>query len=424
MSAIDNLLGAVGLLRRSSLQAPEQWMWEAFGGAHNGSGVRVTPQNAMRLSAVWACVNIIAGAVSSLPLQVYERYPNGRRRVFDHEIARLIANPSPAMTSVVMRETQTAHVLLWGNCYAAIVRNGGGEPVELIPIMPSCVRVLRTTNRQLAYEVMLPGEEATRVAQADMVHVPGLGFDGLQGLSVIGFAAQSMGLSLAAEGYGATFFGNSSIPAGFITMPKAMSAEQANLLRDQWNGIHGGSARANKTAVIPGGGEFKRITMPNNEAQFLETRKLQTTEMARWFQVPPHMIADLERGTFSNIEHQGIDFVQHTLRRWLVRWEQELNRKLFPPRAVGLSGNRIESEESPYYCEFNVDGLMRGDSKAQADYFARALGGPGAQGWMTINEVRELKNLPPIPGGDKIFDPKSAQKPTNQGGEDLEGEEA
>lgn len=419
MGAFDRMLGAVGLSRRSTLAQPSEWMYEAFGNLRSGAGVTVTPETAMRFSAVWACVRLIAGSVATLPLHVYEQAGNTRNRRDDHPVARLLRTPCRGMTSVVFMETLTAHVLLWGNCYAAIIRNGAGEPIELIPVMPQGVTVLRTSDGGLAYDVGLPSGERVRIGQADMLHVPGLGFDGLQGLSPVRYAAQSIGLGIAAEQYGASFFGNSSIPAGYISMPGKLSGTQADLLRDQWNGIHGGAGNSGRTAVIPGGGEFKRIAMPNNEAQFLESRKFSITDIARWYLVPPHMVGDLEKATFSNIEHQALEFVQHCLRPWLVRWEQELDRKLLPPQAVGMTGDTVQTVDSPFYVEFNVDGLLRGDSKAQADYFQKALGGPGALGWMTVNEVRALKRLPPVEGGDTIFDPKSASAPATPTSEET-----
>lgn len=397
MSALDRILGRFGLARRAILGQPSDWMWEAFGGIKAGSGVNVTPQSALRFSAVWACVRVISETIATLPVHVYERSDAGRDRRDDLPEARVLFRPSRIMTSVVLRESLTAHVLLWGNCYAAILRNGAGDPVELIPVEPPYVRVRRQPNGELAYDIRMTDRMVT-LNQADVIHVPGLGFDGIQGLSPVRFAAQSIGLAIAAEEYGGTFFGNASTPSGFISVPGALTQDQAKVLREQWQSVYGGTQNAHRTAVIPQGGKFEKITIPNNEAQFIESRKFQVTEIARWFRVPPHMIADLDRATFSNIEHQSLEFVQHTLRPWLVRWEQELNRKLFPD-------DQDTGQPSPYYVEFNVDGLLRGDVKARADYYVK-----GRQwGWLSANDVRRMENMPPIQDGDLYVSPLNMQ---------------
>jgi HK97 family phage portal protein len=424
MGALDKMLGVFGLSRRSTLMTPDSWMWEAFGASRTGSGVDVSPESAMRLSAVWAAVRLISETVSTLPLHVYERGDSVGTRADSNRVAQLLANPSPMLSGMAFREVLQGHVLLWGNAYAAILRNGAGEPVELVPVLPQFVRVSLTARRRLVYDVVLPGNNLPiRLDQADMIHVAGLSFDGIKGLSVVRYAAQAIGLGIAAEAYGATFFGNASQPAGYISVPEKLTKEQAQVLREQWQSIYGGTANAHKTAVIPGGGTFNKITIPNNEAQFLESRKFQITDIARWFRVPPHMIGDLERATFSNIEHQSLEFVQHCIRPWLVRWEQELNRKLFPPVPVALGqGDEIVTGPSPFYAEFNVDGLLRGDLKTRSDYYVKAR----QWGWLSVNDIRRKENLPPVDGGDVYLSPLNMQpldspRPTEGEGEGGEG---
>ncbi len=268
---------------------------------------------------------------------------------------------------------------------------------------------------------MLPGNNLPiRLDQADVVHICGLSLDGIRGLSVVRYAAQSIGLGIAAETYGANFFGNASQPAGFISVQEKLTKEQAELLRSQWQSIYGGLGGAHKTAVLPGGGTFTKISIPNNEAQFLESRKFQITDIARWFRVPPHMIGDLERATFSNIEHQSLEFVQHSIRPWLVRWENELNRKLFPPVAIGLRGNDVDTAPSPYYAEFNVEGLLRADQKSRSEYYVKAR----QWGWMSVNDIRRLENMPPVEGGDTYLTPLNmVPTATADDGGDLEKSE-
>lgn len=424
MGALDKMLGVFGLSRRSTLMTPDSWMWEAFGASRTGSGVDVSPESAMRLSAVWAAVRLISETVSTLPLHVYQRTESGLgQRADTNRVAQLLANPSPMLSGMAFREVLQGHVLLWGNAYAAILRNGAGEPVELVPVLPQFVRVSLTARRRLVYDVVLPGNNLPiRLDQADMIHVAGLSFDGIKGLSVVRYAAQAIGLGIAAEAYGATFFGNASQPAGYISVPEKLTKEQAQVLREQWQSIYGGTANAHKTAVIPGNGKFEKITIPNNEAQFLESRKFQITDIARWFRVPPHMIGDLERATFSNIEHQSLEFVQHCIRPWLVRWEQELNRKLFPPVPVALGqGDEIVTGPSPFYAEFNVDGLLRGDLKTRSDYYVKAR----QWGWLSVNDIRRKENLPPVDGGDVYLSPLNMQPLSDRpdDGEDDDGEE-
>lgn len=407
MGAIDRALSVIGLSRRSNLMTPEPWLWEAFGAVRTGSGVDVSPQKAMHMSAVWAAVRLISETVATLPLHVYRSGDVVGQRADANPVSHILMNPSPMLCGMQFREMLTAHVLLWGNAYAAIIRNGAGQVVELVPVLPQFVRISITRRRKLVYDVVLPGSNLPiRLNQADVLHVCGLSFDGIKGLSVVRHAAQSIGLGLAAEDYGATFFGNASQPAGYISVPEKLTKEQAQVLREQWQSIYGGASNAHKTAVIPGGGTFNKITIPNNEAQFLESRKFQITDIARWFRVPPHMIGDLDRATFSNIEHQSLEFVQHTIRPWLVRWEQELNRKLFPPVPVSLgAGDEIEEGPSPYYAEFNVDGLLRGDLKARSDYYVRAR----QWGWLSVNEIRRKENMPPVDGGDEYLSPLNMQ---------------
>ena len=377
---------------RATLAQPNTTLLEALGAARTASGVEVTADSAMRMSAVAACVRLISESIASLPLHVYER-GDQRRRVVTGPATRLLHDePNPLMSSFTFRETLAANVLLHGNGFAAIIRNGGGDAIELLPV-PSPSVTVRRASAQLVYDVRLDGVQSFTVGQADMLHVPGLSFDGLLGLSPIRYAAQSIGLGLAAEQYGAAFFGNGSTPSGYISLPGKLSKDQASAMRDAWFSVYGGVKNAGKTAVLFEGGKFERISIPPNEAQFIETRKFQISDIARWYRVPPHMIGDLERATFSNIEHQQLEFVMHTLRPWLVRIEHELNRKLFPSSMDGTPGGML--------CEFNVDGLLRGDVKSRGDYYVR-----GRQwGWLSVNDIRRLENMEPLDEGDVYLQP-------------------
>lgn len=377
-----------------SLANPDSELLHALGANSTVSGISVSPDSAMQMSAVWACVRLISESIASLPLHVYRRVDvRTRERVSGPLVHLLHSEPNRIMSSFTWRETMAAHVLLWGNGYSLIVRRANGEPTEFLPVASKHVKVLRTPGGFVAYDVTMPDGMRVRVPQTDMLHIPGLAFDGVVGVSPIRYAAQSIGLALAAEQYGAAFFGNGSTPSGYISLPGKINKEQAAVLRETWYATYGGVKNAHKTAVLFENGKFERISIPPEEAQFIETRKHQVADIARWYRVPPHMIGDLDKATFSNIEHQQLEFVTHTLRPWLVRFEQELNRKLFPSSSSGLP--------SDTYAEFSVDGLLRGDVASRSDYYVK-----GRQwGWLSANDVRALENLGPIDGGDTYFTP-------------------
>lgn len=400
MAGLKGLLSRIWLgsgESRATLANPDALLLEAFGSISTASGVAVTPESAMRLSAVSACVRLISESIGSLPLHVYRRKGDRRReKAKDLALYRLLHDePNRMMTSCIFRETLSANVLCHGNAYAYIERDNAAEPLQLLPLASPSVRVIKeATSGELAYVITLDGK-TFRVNQANIIHVPGLSFDGISGMSPIKYGAQSIGLAIATERFGAAFFGNGSMPSGTLELPGSASPEQQRNLLASWNAAYGGLNNAQKTAVLVGGAKFSPISVNPDEAQFIETRKMQVSEIARWFRVPPHMIGDLDRATFSNIEHQGLDFVTHTLRPWLVRFEQEFNRKLFPTSSSG--------QPSDLYCEFNVDGLLRGDIKARGEYYVR-----GRQwGWLSANDIRTQENLEPIEGegGDVYLTP-------------------
>lgn len=366
---------------------------DAWGETTN-SGVSVNESKAMTTTAVYACVRIIAETVAGLPFDVFERLtPRGRNRAVDNPIYRLLHDePNDMMTSFIFRETIQSHALLWGNGYAAIGRLGDGTPYELLPLDPSKVKVGRVNGKK-TYLITSNGVDYP-ASDADILHIPGLGFDGLAGYSVIQLLRQAIGLTLAAEEFGARFFGNGTATGVVLETDKTMSDTAYNRLRESWNEMHKGVSKSHRPAILEEGLKASRITIPPEDAQFLETRKFQVQEIARAFRVPPHMLADLERATFSNIEQQSLDFEKHTIRRWLVVWEQEVNRKLFN-----------QSDRTRYYAEHNVNGLLRGDIKSRFDAYAVGRN----WGWLSANDVRELENQNPLPdsSGDIYLTPSN-----------------
>ena len=364
-----------------------------FGGS--AAGKRVNERSAMQMTAVYSCVRILAEAVAGLPLHLYRyKEDGGKEKALDHPLYLLLHDePNPEMSSFVFRETLMTHLLLWGNAYAQIIRNGRGEVMALYPLMPDRMAVDRDDKGQLYYEYTTSADDApiskgsiVRLKPSDVLHIPGLGFDGLVGYSPIAMAKNAIGLAIATEEYGSKFFANGAQPSCVLEHPGTIKDPQR--VRDSWMSQFGGSANSNKIAVLEEGLKYTPISISPEQAQSLETRKFQINEIARIFRVPPHMVGDLEKSSFSNIEQQSLEFVKYTLEPWLVRWEQSIQRILFSA-----------DEKKRYFVRFNVEGLLRGDYASRMNGYA-----VGRQnGWMSANDIRELENLDRIPaeeGGD------------------------
>ncbi|WP_026523295.1 phage portal protein [Butyrivibrio sp. MB2005] len=362
--------------------------WRFFFGG-SSAGKIVNERSAMQMTAVYCCVRILSEAVASLPLHLYEYTGEGnKKRAVDHPLYFLMHDePNPEMSSYVFRETMMSHLLLYGNCYSQIIRNGKGEVVALYPLMPNKMSVERDDSGHLYYEYTTSNEEAhtmhgsvVKLKPRDVLHVPGLGFDGLVGYSPIAMAKNAIGLAIATEEYGSKFFANGATPGGILEHPGVV--KDPDRIRDSWTKAFGGSGNANKVAVLEEGMKYTPISVSPDEAQFLETRKFQIDEIARMFRIPPHMIGDLEKSSFNNIEQQSLEFVQYTLRPWIVRWEQSMQRVLLK-----------DDEKSSFFFKFNVDGLLRGDYQSRMNGYATAR----QNGWMSANDIRELEDLDMIP---------------------------
>jgi len=350
----------------------------------SGSGKAVNARTAIQMSTVYACVRVIAETIASLPLHVYESNEGGSAKAVKHPLYHLIHDePNPEMTSFVWRETMLTHLLLWGNSYSQVIRNGRGQVVGLYPLLPDYMEVDRDSKGVLTYKYTNAEGVSRWLRPEDVLHIPGLGFDGIIGYSPVAMEKNAIGLGISAEEYGNKFFSNGARPSGILTHPNTVKDPAA--LRASWNAAYGGTSNASRVAVLEEGMTFTPLSMPNNEAQFLETRRFQVEEICRIYRVPPHMVGDLSRATFSNIEHSSIDFAVHTIRPWLVRIEQAMNRALFPDR-----------EKGRFYVQFNLDGLMRGDYKSRMEGYAIAR----QNGWMSANDIRELENQNPIPAED------------------------
>ena len=346
----------------------------------SAAGKSVTASTAIQMSTVYACVRVIAETIASLPLHVYQNQGEGSVKALDHPLYPILHDePNSEMTSFVWRETMLAHLLLWGNAYCQIIRSGRSQILGLYPLLPDRMEVDRDNAGTLTYTYSANSGQTVKLRPEDVLHIPGLGFDGIMGYSPIALEKNAIGLGLAAEEYGSKFFSNGARPSGILTHPNTV--KDPKKLRDSWNAAYGGSNNSGRVAVLEEGMSFVPLSLPNNEAQFLETRKFQVSEICRIFRVPPHMIGDLDRATFSNIESQNISFAVHTIRPWLVRIEQAINRALFP-----------DNEKGRFYVQFNLDGLMRGDYKSRMEGYAIAR----QNGWMSTNDIRELENLNPV----------------------------
>lgn len=353
-----------------------------FGRTH--AGKRVTDRTALQHTVVYACVRVLSEAIAQLPLHVYKYTNNGKERVPMHPLYFLLHDqPNPEMTSFIFRETLMFHLLIYGNAYAQIIRNGRGEVIGLYPLMPDKIKVDRDERNRLIY-IYSRYEEANPnlkeqgdivLRQEDVLHILGLGFDGLVGYSPIAMAKNAIGISLACEEYGASFFGNGASPSGVLEHPGVIKNPER--VRDAWQKAYGG-INNHRTAILEEGMKYTPISIPNNDAQFLETRKFQIAEIARLYRVPLHMIGDLEHATFSNIEQQSLEFVKYTLDPWLIRWEQSLQKALLS-----------DSEKKQYFIKFNVDGLLRGDYASRMQGYATAR----QNGWMSANDFRDMEEM-------------------------------
>lgn len=354
------------------------------------SGRPVNERTAMQTTAVYACVRILAEAVASLPLHVYEYQDDGGKKlVHDHPLYYLLHDePNPEMTSFVFRETLMSHLLIWGNAYAQIIRDGAGRVLGLYPLLPDKMEVQRDDKGNIYYVYSRNSDENPtfkeygniKLKAEDVLHIPGLGFDGLIGYSPIAMAKNAVGMTLACEEYGASFFANGANPGGVLEHPGVL--KDPSKVRESWNSVYRGVSNAHKIAVLEEGMKYQQIGIPPEEAQFLETRKFQINEIARLYRIPPHMVGDLDKSSFSNIEQQSLEFVKYTLDPWVIRWEQSLQRSLLLP-----------GEKGKYFIKLNVDGLLRGDYQSRMNGYS-----VGRQnGWFSANDIREMENMNPIP---------------------------
>lgn len=373
---------------RSGLTNPANWLLNLFG-TTSYAKKKVNASNALEVAAVYACVRVLAESVASLPLHLYQRDGDRRTIAKENPLHGLLHDaPNTAQTSFEWREMMQGHLCLRGQAFSMVERDGGGTITEIIPLHPDKMKVVRNPANPLVAQYVYDGNG---LPSQSVLHLRGIGGDIFEPYTPIALMRNAVGLAMATEEHGSGLFANGAAPDGILSTDQTLTKEQEIQIASAWDSVHKGTANAHKVGVLSGGLKWQNMGLNNTDAQFLETRKFQATDIARFFRVPPHMIADLERATFSNIEHQSIEFVVHTVRPWLVRIEQRLNQTLLTDRerAAGL------------YFEFKVDGLLRGDQKSRYEAYSVGITG----GFLTRNEVRRMENMDPLDGLDDPLTP-------------------
>ena len=378
----------------TNLITPAGWFVDAVaGGTHTDSGAHVTPEKALTYTAFYSAVNLIAGTIASLPLRIYQR---ASAKVVneqpDHPLAAIFSTQfNPDMTALVGRETGLGHLLVWGNSFCQIVKTLSGKVLELRPLPPNAVEPRRSDRGDLKYDVYSDGKVELTLDAAEVLHVPAMGFDGVRGYSPVAVARQAIGMGLSAEKFGNKFFAQSARPSGVVKFPpgKGFKTEQPRLrFREDIERAHSGTDNMGRVIILEDGADWQSIGIPPEDAQFLETRQYQRSEINAIFRTPPHLTGDVSASTSwgSGIEEQGLAFVAHTLRPWLTKIEQEYNRKL-----LGVGSNT--------YCAHDVGELQRGDVAKRTD----ALGKLFDRGGLEVNELRAEFGRNPIAGGNRAF---------------------
>ena len=377
---------------RKSMVSFERLMHALAWGGNSQAGVAVNAQTAMQSAAVYSCVQVLAQSIGMLPLCLYAVDEQGvRRRATHHRLWSLLQDqPNGFQSSVEFFEMMAAHLCLRGNAYALINRNAKGQILELLPLHPDQMRVSMARDYRLHYACTLDDGQGLSLTAGDVFHIRGLTLNGWSGISPIAYAREAIGLAMATERFGATLFRNGAKMGGVLEHPGKLSREAAERLRTSFDEAHAGE-HAHRTAILEEGLKWSKVSMTADDSQFLETRKYQRSEIAAIFRVPPHMIGDLERATFSNIEQQSLEFVNFTLMPWLHRIEKVIRRDLL-----------TASERAQMMVRFNVANLLRGDAAARAAYYQSGI----QQGWLTRNEARHAESdlgvmLNPLAGLDE-----------------------
>ena len=406
MNILQRLKKTAQYFRNLGVDDPKAWdpsLWNLYG-AQSLSGETVTEQSALTYSAVWNAVTLIAGTIASLPLHLMQMKAEKKRIATDRVMYRVLHDQAnPFMTAKTLRETLMGHILLWGNGYAEKVVNGYGELVQLWPITPNLVTPM-WQNGEILYRVKV-GKEDKYFTRDKILHIPGIGFDGLMGYSVVAMARKSIGLGMAMETFGSLYFGNGTHPGVIVSHPNQLSAAaHANLKKSLTEG-YSGLGQSHRLLLLEEGMKLEKVGVPPEDAQFLESRQFQIPEIARWFNLPPHKLKDLTRSSFNNIESEQRSFYTDTLLPWLVTLEQNYNMQLL------TDGDRALSGRGRLYYKHVVEGILRADAAGRGAFY-REMFNIGA---FSINEIRQLEDKDPIEGGDIHLVPMNMTSLQNAG---------
>lgn len=371
----------------TSFADPANWFWTALGAPGSTSGVATVPETALEVMSVLSAVKLISGTMASLPLLTYRSTDQGKDRAPSHAAYKILKDKAnPELSAFAWREISTAHVLCYGNAYSELEWSQNGSLLNIWPIYPAYVRPTRVDGK-LAYHVRVGGDVVTLPADR-MLHIRGFGMQPQEGLLTTYLAREALGLAKATEKYGASFFGNGAQPSGVLTHPGKLSKQARDNLKSGWNTMYQGLSNAQRVAILEEGLTFQPLGIPPEHAQFLATREFTVAEVARIFNIPAHMLASLDRATFASLEQQSQEFVTYCLTPLCKRFEAEFGLKIF--------------DDTPFFAEFQLNGLLRGDSAARAAYYTQMLN----NGVLSVNEVRALENLNSIgPEGDQHLRP-------------------
>lgn len=386
MGIADALLKLTGIEKRLSIADIDNILDWGWSGLPTWSGSRISEQNSLELPAVWSCVKVISEFLASMPMYMYRRLDENSKEIArDHYLFSVLADqPNPNMGAFEFFELGTAHLGTWGNFYSIIEWDKAQRVKALYPLDPSRMDTSRPggVNQPNLYKYKLQNGTHQELRTRDVFHVRGLGYDGIKGYTPIGMMRQSLGLTSATQEFGAKLFGQGTRPSGLLETPQKLSQPEKENLQESFGKKYAGLDGAHRVILLEQGVTFRPVSVNPDDAQFLETRKFQRSEIAAMYRVPLHMIGDLDRATFSNIEQQSIDFISYTMMPWLVRWEQAVSRQLLS-----------DAGRLSYFPKFNIRAQMRGDSAARAAYYKEAL----SWGWLELNEVREEEDRNPYP---------------------------
>ncbi|MGG0756051.1 phage portal protein [Brevibacillus laterosporus] len=363
----------------SDLQNPKDWLVNLLGGSTTYSGERVTGDTALLNSNVYTCASILGGDIGKLPIQIFTRKGGRIERDRNHPVTNLLGiRPNPYMSAYTFKELLQVHLMLWGNAYALIDWGWDGRPQALWPLNPSLTEVTTDLNTgEVWYITTLTNGEQRKIPWFDVLHVKAISKTGLKGISPISVIREKLGIQQASDKFIGAFYANGTTSRGILKVPDILQPEAKDRTREEWQKLNTGLNNAHKVAILDGGLDYQSLGMPLKDAEFIETQKFGIGEIAKIYKIPPHKLGQLDRATFSNIEHQSIEYVKNTLQPIITNWEQEIDYKLF-----------TNKERKQFYSKFNVESELRGDSQSRAQYYKDMVSISG----ITFNEVRAKEN--------------------------------